>query len=65
MKLAVEVRFHLLDTEKTADRGVWCDPCMLPSAVRYRYATTVDGRFTGTISTAETCVDCGHTRTVA
>lgn len=65
MNLAVVVQFHLLDTDTTCERGVWCDRCLLPSAVRYRYATTVDGQFIGTIGTAETCADCGHTRTVA
>lgn len=42
--------------------GLWCDRCLLPSAVRVQVAMVSDSGVQA-LGAAEACHECGHQRT--
>lgn len=50
--VSVSVSVEALSTET----GIWCDTCLLSSAVRLNYATTVNG--STTLASKTVCGEC-------
>jgi hypothetical protein len=59
LELAVEVIPLNIDRPDYAE---WCDDCLLPSAVGYRFRILVNGRASSTRLALIVCRDCGTTK---
>lgn len=46
-----------------SDMSVWCERCLLPSAVRMTFAIEIDGSPLA-LNRVEACHDCGSVRSI-
>lgn len=59
--MRVEAVLHLVRMGDV-ETGVWCGPCLLPSALRQVFEVWVgDGPGPGVLRTLRHCPDCGST----
>lgn len=67
--ISPRIRLHVEPLVDQPETGVWCDKCLLPSAYRMDFATTIVGtresdpeNVAYAIITAIFCPDCGTAR---